>query len=118
MAEALTQSTTNEHPLPSLPKEVKLYRQDGSAGLTPRQMRAVRESFGGRSITQIEDDERLVVVAWLKLQEELGQFLVEMMDDVVIRPQIGADGQMESSPPDPTAGARSSSSSPSADSGE
>jgi hypothetical protein len=75
-------------PTPLVPSEVQLRSEELSAPrFTPRELRLVQEHLG-RSFTQVaaddDSDERLVVLAWLKLRRDGYALTLADMDDVVI----------------------------------
>lgn len=126
MAETVTTPTTPANGAPSggpvLPAEIQLWREDvSSASFTPRQLRMVRETFGRAYAEVMADeasDDRLRLLGWLKLQEDVGPFPIELMDDVRIKlPPVGADGKAMGRP-DPFDAASSTPSSDSAGGGE
>ena len=101
-------------PPQELPTEVSLGKADRNVRFTPRELELIKERFG-RSLSQLIDDDdtddKLVVLAWLKLRR--AGFLVdfEQMRDVVV--ELTGD-----TPPDPLSGATSGTSPPSATSTE
>lgn len=106
---------------PALPAEVSLFREDLAApAFTPRMLRAIRDAYGrsfGELMADEHSDDRLVVIAWLKLQEAHGPFPLEAMDDVLVRLKLAESGEVASAPADPTESASLSSSSDSAEPG-
>ena len=96
-----------------LPAEVKLTPQDQNVRFTPRELATIKESYG-RSLSQLvsddESDEKLVVLAWLKLRREGVDLSLDDMLDIVVSLE-GAETV------DPTSGGTSTTSPPSAGSG-
>jgi hypothetical protein len=94
-----------------VPSEVTLHREDlENPRFTHRELQLIREQFG-RSFSEIgtddKSDDRIPVIAWLKLRREGYTLTWEQMADVVIGLKVEADV-------DPTSAAPSTTSPPSA----
>lgn len=108
MAESLAQLRPGDGPI-----KVTLTSDDQGVIFTPRELDAVQAHFG-RPFTVVTADEgsddKLVVLAWLKLRREGVTLDLDAMTDVLI--------EIRGEPPDPTSGLRPTTSPPSATTGE
>lgn len=69
------------------PDEVRLVKADLSPRFTPRELATIKARYG-RSMTALMQDEasddRLIVVAWLRLRREGRDLELDDMDDIII----------------------------------
>jgi hypothetical protein len=103
----------NVTPLQRYPSEVSLTPQDRNVRFTPRELAAIKERYGRALSALVDDDEsddKLVVLAWLKLRREGWQLDLDDMLDIVV--SLEGDGAT-----DPTSGTPLTTSPPSAGSG-
>ena len=106
------ENVTEIHPA-GLPVQVTLGTADRNVRFTPRELELIKDRYG-RSLSELiaddSSDDKLVVLAWLKLRREGYPVGFDQMADVVV--------ELGDTPPDPTNGATTETSLPSATSGE
>jgi hypothetical protein len=94
-----------------VPREVQLVASELDARFTPRELRLIEQKLGrpfSRIAADEDSDEKLIVMAWLKLRRDGYELDFSDMDDVVI---------VLSAEPDPTSGQPPATSPPSAPTG-
>lgn len=69
------------------PDEVRLVKADLSPRFTPRELATIKARYGRSMTALMQDDlsdDRLIVVAWLRLRREGRDVELDDMDDVII----------------------------------
>lgn len=98
-------ATPDLTPVPDhvLPTEVHLSRDDlASPRFTPRELRLIKDTTGHSFTTLIGDDDsddKVVVIAWLKLRRDGYDVTLADMDDVVLSFNVDAEDPTNASPP-------------------
>jgi hypothetical protein len=100
----------------TVPDEVRLVKADLSPRFTPRELATIKARYGKSMTALMQDDvsdDRLIVVAWLRLRREGRDVDLDDMDDVV----IGLPTELDASAVDPTNATPANGSPPSVSSG-